>query len=705
MGTPLSPVTPQLRYNSAWNPVPVYADDVPTVIDRGYTDEGTIKPSKLAMRVNDAAAPTLNPSRPASLLYGITGRSMPAAITCGGTTRAWMETATLDPDQDQAYDETSQSTASPRGKRWLDLEAFGPLYRIGQWSDVLQPPMTRTFLQYSTLIGFWPGGDAGLSTQVGNGATFTNVTAADSSSPPGASGSFVGTSTSHVVLSPLTNSDTAGFQVFYSAELSAMPVSPATTQMFYWRANPSIVWSVEIDNIAFHLKMYQNGVLIDDSNNSLAGVTTDFTSWVAYRAKCYQSGADIKCEFAWYSLSDGLIWGITRTYVGLTLNRLTSMRMEGNTLTNGTRYSQLGALTGVADDLQSSTALAAFAGYRGESTVIRFNRLMTEAGISHTVMGSSSTLMGPQKSDTLMNLLKEVAATEDGLLFDQRANPTTVLRTRRSRMNQAVALTLDALVDVVPPFKERVDNTGVANVITITDRSGYTGTLARTTGAMASTAYPAGIGVFKGGALPDVQVNLANPAGDMPAMLSWYLNRGTVPGPRWPTVTIEVGQRSPGLAAAAKVIEVGDRIQITNRMADPIDLQVIGIRETIGIFAWTFAFTCIPGLIFDTGSEDDTTHRLDAYASTIITAPVPATTGTSMVVGSADPDDVWSTTATPYPITVAGEKMTVTAATAAALVSGTWRQTLTVTRSVNGVVKTQVAGAAVNVFAPYREAW
>jgi hypothetical protein len=105
------------------------------------------------------------------------------------------------------------------------------------------------------------------------------------------------------------------------------------------------------------------------------------------------------------------------------------------------------------------------------------------------------------------------------------------------------------------------------------------------------------------------------------------------------------------------------------------------------------------------GSEDDTSHRLDAKASVIITAPSPASTGTTMVVGSPGADDIWSTTSLPYPIMVSGEKMTVTACTAAALVSGNWQQTLTVTRSVNGIVKAQLVGTAVNVFAPYREVW
>lgn len=701
MPTPLT-VLPQLRYNAAWNTVPAYADDKPSVIERGYTDEGTIRPSRLTMRINDNAAPTLNPSRPASVLYGVTGRAMPAALSVDGSIRAWQETARLAPDQDEPYTEASQLTSSPRGKRWLDVEAQGPLYRIGQWSEDLQSPMTRTNLQYASLIGLWPGDDANLSTRVGVGRTNLNVTAQDTNAPFGATASFVGQATTNAGFSVLSNSTTAGWQVFFSAKLPFIPVSPATTAFITWRAN-SLFWSLEVDSIAIHLKMYKSGVLVDDSNITIAG--TNFTNWNAWRIKTYQSGTNVNVEVAWYEQSSAFVTGFTRIIPTTTIDKLTTIRINGNTLVTGTRYAQIGALTGVADDLQSFAAIQSFNGWSGETTAARFTRLMAESAVPSAVIGTATTLMGAQKAGRLMDLLKECAATEDGLIFDRKDQLQTVFRTRRSRMNQAVALTLDAAVDVVPPFTEQLDNVGVANVVTITDRSGSTITATKTTGPMSTAAYPAGIGPFKGGAFPDVQVNLQSPAVDLPVMSSWYLNRGTVPGPRWPSVTIEIGRRSPGLRTAVKAVEIGDRIQITNRMADPIDLHVIGVKEEIGIFDWFVTFTCIPGQAFDTGAEDDTTHRLDAYASTIITAPTPATTGTSMVVGSPDPDDVWSTTSLPYPIIVAGEKMTVTAATAPTLVSGTWRQTLTVTRSVNAVVKTQVAGTAVNVFAPYREAW
>lgn len=694
MPTPLS-VTPQYFLNGAWVTAPVYAEDGPVVIERGYTDEGTIRPTSIKMRVNDATDPSLNPSRPTSALYGITGRSLPIQVLGpAASVRGVVDVYSLDPDETQDF-----SATAGRGKRWLDVEAYGPLYRVGQWSDELQSTMTRTFLQYSTLIGFWPGEDAALSTRVGIDRNATGFTFADPAAPAGASGSFVGTTTSRAVFSPNIASTSAGFQVFFSTKLSAVPVSPATTQFLYWRAN-NILYSMEIDTIAIHFKTYINGALVDDSNTGLS--PTDFTGWVSWRAKCYQSGGNIVTELAWFG-NDLVAWGITRTNAG-TIDRLTSIRIDGNALVNGTRYTEIGAVTTVADDLQSLPVLQSFVGFAGETTVQRFNRVMTEAGVAHSVLGTSTTRMGAQKAQKLFDLLKEIAATEDGLIYDARSASVITMRTRLSRMNGSVIATLAYGTDVVPPFKERLDNVGVQNTVTVEDRTGAVGTAVKTTGPMSAAAYPAGIGVFKGGAFPDVDVNLFDPA-QLPAFAAWLLARGTVPGPRFPTVSCEVGLKSPGIATAVAAVNVGDRIQVTGRLPDTIDLQVIGVTEKIGTHTWNFTFTCIPHDVFNVGSEDSTVHLLDARASLIITAPAPPTTGTSMVVGSVDPDDVWSTTSLPYAVRVAGERMTVTAATAPTLVSGTWRQTLTVTRSVNGVVKAQIVGAAVNVFQPIREAY
>jgi hypothetical protein len=695
MPTPLS-VNPQLFYGGAWHTVPIYTDDGPAVLERGYTDEGTIRPSKLNMRINDAAAPTLNPSNPASPLYGSAGRAIPVAVT-SATIRAWLETSSLDPDL------TVDFTESPaRGKRWLDMEAQGPLFRIGQWSDTVASPMTRTFLQYANLIGYWPGDDkTNLSALKGTTIAQNGITLGDSDGPMGGAGSFVGSTSTAVVLGPVSASSSAGFQVFFSTRMPVL--APAvSTPLFRWRAN-NLLYSFDVIVGGFNLRTYLNGTLLHDGAYTWGG--TVVTDWVTWRAKCYASGGNLFNEFAWFSQRTGVL-GVTDSIGAGTIDRLTSIRIEGNAAVDGTRYSQIGALTAVADDLQSAGAIASFVGYSGERAGVRFLRLLAEAGIAARVIGSTGTTMpmGAQKPDTLMNLIKECAATEDGLVFDERDLIRLVFRTRTSRYNQVAALALTYPTHLLPPLKERLDNLGVQNLVTLESRNGGTATATEAAGPLSVQNYPGGIGVWKGGAFPDVDVNVSDPAVYLQSLADWYLARGTVPGPRFPTIELEVGLDTPSLAAACQALEIGDRVTITGRLPDVIELQVIGIKERIDTHTWNFTLTCIAGDAFQTGGEDSTQFVLDTYANNIITAPSPATTGTSMVVGSVDPLDVWSTTSLPYPIMVSGERMTVTAATAPALVSGTWRQTLTVTRSVNGVVKTQVAGTAVHVFYPIREA-
>lgn len=678
-----------------WVTLPVYAVDGPIRIVRGYSDEGVFRATKVTFRLNDAAAPTLNPAHPNSPWYG-KPLAIPIRVLIAGegVVRAVAEIVQLDPDQTPDY-----RTTPPRGKRWLDVQAYGTLFRVGQWSDPLRSPMTRTYLQYPSLIGFWPGDDAGVSTWVGQGRTATDVTGGDASAPPGASGSFAATATTRCVFSPNNASATAGFQVFFSTRTSGPLPGPPAQQIFQWFAN-ALQFSLEAETDGIHLKVFQGGVLLADS---YFGPPLTLNQWIAWRAKCYQSGSNVICDLASYVANAPTMGGLTITAPGGQIDRPSSLRITGNPLSATTKYCQIGVLTGTSDDLQSYAAIQSVNGYAGELTTARFARLLAENGLAGGATGTSTTRMGPQKASSLTDQFREIAATEDGLVYDSRTGLSAGMKTRSARINVPVGLALQ-YSDCVSPLQERLDNVGAQNIIAITDVSGATATATRTTGPMSSAPYPNGIGPLKGGAFPDVKVNFFDPATDLRNAADWYLARGTVPPPRYPSVTIEVGLKSPGLRAAAAAVTIGDRLTITGRNPEVIDLQIIGLQEEIRTHTRTFTFVCIPNDVFNAGAEDSAVHALQTYASTILTAPSPPATGVSMVVGSPDAGDTWSQ-ATPYPILVSGERMTVTAATAPVLSGGQYRQTLTVVRSVNGVVKAQTVGTSVRVPTPYREVW
>ncbi|MFD0469939.1 hypothetical protein ACFQ0B_17595 [Nonomuraea thailandensis] len=101
---------------------------------------------------------------------------------------------------------------------------------------------------------------------------------------------------------------------------------------------------------------------------------------------------------------------------------------------------------------------------------------------------------------------------------------------------------------------------------------------------------------------------------------------------------------------------------------------------------------CSPESPYQVGTYDGTA-RYEPY-DTVLNEPLDTTeTGVDITTATGP---LWSTTSTGYQIIIGGEVMTVTAVGAAA---GTV-QTLTVTRSVNGVVKSHASGAEVRMFQP-----
>jgi hypothetical protein len=76
---------------------------------------------------------------------------------------------------------------------------------------------------------------------------------------------------------------------------------------------------------------------------------------------------------------------------------------------------------------------------------------------------------------------------------------------------------------------------------------------------------------------------------------------------------------------------------------------------------------------------------------------------TAVTFTTGNSDETWSTT-TPYDVMIAGQRNTVTAMGAAALVGGSYDQAATLTRGVNGVTKALAAGEPIHVANPMRYA-
>jgi hypothetical protein len=331
-------------------------------------------------------------------------------------------------------------------------------------------------------------------------------------------------------------------------------------------------------------------------------------------------------------------------------------------------------------------------------------RLCREEGIPIAVVGDNtlpaffrgnldlSEPMGPQRPLPLPDLLQECADTDLGILYEQRSIPGLAYRTRRSLYNQTPRVTLDLNQQAVEgPFEPVLDDQRLRNDITVS----------RPDGSSAQAVDQASIdaeGLYDDGVDANVWLDerLAEQAG-------WRLHLGTWPELRLPAVSTGLRYAGAGVIAQWLDADLGDLVALRNLMRQydrDVDQLLEGYEETLSFFDWLVALTGSQAAPWQVGVLDDDTPtvalaRLESDGSTL-TADI-STSATSLSVAVVGP--LWTTSASyrPFDIMVGGERMTVTN-----LTGGASPQTFTVTRSVNGVEKAHLTGAAVELANPLR---
>jgi hypothetical protein len=685
-------VLPQIFYSGGWHFIAAdILTDSKIMTTRGVTDDGEIRPCKITWTFNNQAD-NYRPSNPAGPLYGLLQRNMPAAVAADLSVRACAEAVSYSPDQSPEF-----NAATGIGLRWVDMVGMGVLDRITGWDEPLRSPMYRQINRYTTLRAYLPLED-GRNTEVplnaapGGGPGFgLGVTFGSAAGPDGAGTATAMSATSRLGVPVSSMSSTAGYQVFFTVLLDAVATAVTYPLIAWTLANGDFV-SWDVNNGSFHLKVIkQDGTLLADDFYLFGTGGEPWTDWETIRIKVAQSGGNVSVDVSWYPQNGSFVYSINKLYAG-SVSRPTNVRIYGNPNIDGALYNHVGVLAGVTDNLTSYDFQSAFNGYRGELAGDRFNRLMSQVGEGHGVIGNTADTwpMGPQKPDTLINLLKEIKNTEDGLIFDTKGALGVTMRTRMNMTNQAAALTLAYLTDIAPLLKERIDTADIANEVTVSQRDGGSATVSLTVGALSNQAPPNGIGTKKG----TQDVNVSDETA-LPVIAGWHLSRRTADGSRYDTVVIDT-DGDPALITAVNAVEAGDRIVITGREPEPIELIVYGILDSIETARRLVTFTCVPGAVYQAAIYSSANSRYDVDASTVGVAV--NTTATAWTVTAATIDDTWAVTGagTPYEWLVTGERVRVTAMNAPTG-TGPYSQPCTVVRSVNGVVKSHAIGDQVHM--------
>ena len=610
--------------------------------------------------------------------------------------RIFGEISSWDPDRTLDFD------GNGRGRQWTEVTAAGLLRRIGSWTEPLQSAMTRSVLQFSTLTGFWPMEDgssaSALSNLVSGGTsgTVSEVQLGDDESPGGGSSSARLSNTSSLAGNFLLDT-TSGWQISFAFRLAAVPSSGTSQKLIEWSTGNGYTYTLSVNNASYTLNV------VDSDGASLEtmavgfGTGADPNRWITMRLKASQSGSNVAYDLNWYPEERDILWGTSDTFVG-TVSTLSSWRVFGNAYLDGGWFAYVYGVAGTSDELLSSDMVKSFDGYAGELAGDRFLRLLAEEGLNRSLIGlaADTEAMGPQRPDTLINLLREIRDTDGGLLNDSLNEIGVTYRTRQDLYSQTPALALTYGVEVAPPFKPTIDDLETHNYITVQRRDGGQFVAVDTTTEMSVLPPPSGVGVYK----QDVEVNVDDES-RMEQIGFWWLKIGTNPEARYSAVTVDL-DATPAIEADASAVVPGDRITISGHDPDVIDLMVVGavdLQKTQK--RRTITYACTPYRQYDVGTYDDSTKRYDSSSTT--TGASYSSSATSIVFSTVNSGDGWSTTNEPYDVFINGERMTVTNMGSVSG-SGPYTQTATVTRAVNGVAKSHASGSPIHVATPARYA-
>lgn len=639
-----------------------------TISPMGRSNEASVaQPAGCSFRVKNQGG-AYTPYNPASTNYPNVrlGTPVQVRVSLDGGSNYWIrfqgEVAAWSPGWDV------------QGKfAYVAVTASGRTRRLGQGNKPIRSALYRKITIDATQpLAYWsmeepprsvqfagvPGNVAALD--VANGA---RPPSAAMSGPPGSApllDIYDGTWTVRVPIA-------AGGDTFYSIEGVAKFASTGADgvsepPVLHWFTTGTFAeWSVTLSSLGSQLFVNY----IDGSGITTRAITYNppakmlDNTWHHYRTTTSQVGGNMSLTL----YLDGVQVG-TATVAG-TQGHVASVQPISDQYPLGILHWSVGhvAVYGVTPPAH----MPAFTGFTGEDAVTRLTRLCAEDGIPLTVAGSSTTAMGPQGIDTLMNLLRECETADLGYLLDG-LGPGLNYIARTQLYNQIAWMTINANSGQVPASpgpQPTNDDQRLRNRVTVTRTNGSFVVVEDTNGPLGTAA----LGVFDN----RIVVNLASDA-DLAGIGAWLVHFGTVEGMRYPLVLIDL-TAAPELASTWVGAAPTNRIDLTNLSSrltqhppGTVSLVAEGWTEFLSSRRWAVQVNCSPYQPWNVDALD-TTFRLELDGMSLNSSL--AAGGTTLSLKTAAGKPLFTTSAAfpadfPTDLNVGGWQIHVTAASGAA---------------------------------------
>ncbi len=588
---------------------------------------------------------------------------------------------------------SQQNGGLTEGQARVDMEVAGILRRLGTGANPLESPLRRAISFDTSVVAYWPMEDEKESTLIASalpdGIPMTTsgvINFADNDDLLGskplptltADSAFIGT-----VVGTFSNQFQVDWYVYIPSTITNAVVNMRIT-------GTGTVTSWLISTTGGNVNVTGVNTVGTVIVNNTSAPPELFNGWARMSFSAVQNTTNIDWSLAW----DMVRYPLGSTYlvaasVAGTTGGVISVSWPVDADSAGISTGHWAVRNQGA--VQSYTNAAT--GWTGDTAVERIIRLCAEEGIYLRIIGDTNTAarMGPQQIATLLTLLDDAKDADGGVLYETPDAVGLIIRTRSSFYNQPTNMTLDALQQQIQnPFSPTRDDQRVRNDITITRRGG-------SSVQVIDQASVDKIGTYDESAT----LNLYQDT-QLPDAAGWRLHQGTVPGMRYPSLTTNLGV-APEVIDEWLTCDVGARVDAINLPPQHpnVTVRVVaeGYGEPISPTTWHPVMNCSPGDAWDVTEidgdwvEGQYLLRLETDGSEL-DAALDDNDTTFEVAVTAGPDWVTDAGEFPFDIVVNGERMTVSDINA---VSG-GTQTFTVTRSVNGVVRSHLAGSTVELW-------
>ncbi len=674
-------VTIELYYDSTWNSINsfVYHRTMnPITIVRGRQNEArNCDPGTASFELNNRDG-RFSPKNPNSPLFGKIGRNTPVRfkVTYGATTYIrFVGEITSWPSR---WDLSEKDI-------WVPVTASGILRRLSQGSKPLQSSLYRTMIGAATgdvvPTEYWSLEDGPDATQFASavgglpGKGVAGFSAADVPIPAGHSG-IPGSSTSvalalgaKVVMPVRPYADTGQWILqgaFISDDLDDGEPAMGVVLANGTRIIASVIDAgIEVQNLSVEIHAADDSVIFAGDNDvSNGGIVGDPMSIViasidtgpgdTFLVRVLDGAGTVRAEVTTTNVGYGAVTQVEATTGGGVI---------GQPFVGA---SHVGLFTDAAFDVDVDTIEGARAtsGWNKEPAGERFAHLCEQAQIPYQVIGDAdaSALMGPERTVSRLQSMRDAEATDQGFLFETRSELGLAFRTNASRYNQ-VPLQLDYGSHIGHPFDPEPDDRGVANDREVKRREGSSARRELASGPLSIQDPPDGVGRYDDSITVDVYSD-----DQVEHMAAWRLHIGTWDAERYPRVKVDLAYPgNSGIVADIAGLDSGDLITIDNLPAwlppETCELLVEGYTEHIGFFTWDFTFNCSPAGAYNTvgvwgllGQELHTAMNTSTTSADIATTsgPLLKTSG----LGSG------------YPIAIGSERLQVTAVAASTVTYG-----------------------------------